>query len=804
MSVISIKPRTALSVAVFCALYGGSQFSTAQVLEETVVTARKKSENLQSVPVTVSAFTETGLANRGINNVAEIGNFTPNVQFDTTSTFAGATSFQAFIRGVGQSDFALNADPGVGLYIDGVYYARAVGSVVDLLDVERVEVLKGPQGTLFGRNSIGGAVSVVTKKPFDEFDFQGEVTIGENNRADVSAVINLPIIPEVLLSSVAFSANNRDGYQQRIAFNEIDNSTGYDPSQNTIPLDQLLVSDFGGGEAPGSIDNETARAKLLWLASDEVEVNISLDYSSIRDAANPTTLIEVDPNYALAGLYNGCIAGLAPAEICQSSAYMDFGGAASQQFYSPQFITGDKDTTYATGANYSNIDAYGSSITVDWDISDSMRLKSISAYRKLDSAFGLDIDGSPLAFDQTSFTMETDQYSQEFQLNGEIGDNLDYTAGFFYFKEDGVQEDFVPIAAGLIQVAGGFEQETEAYAFFGEGDYQLTESWSLNFGIRYTEEEKTLQLDQMSLNPGFFLAQGVPPEAFPREDLRFFGPEEPLDETFDNTSIRLGASWQINDDMFTYFSYSQGFKSGGFTTRLTGPFNPDLIPDNPPANMLTSLNFDEETADNYELGFKSEWMDNMVRVNGAVFWNTYDDIQIVVQRGVSPSNENIAEAEIRGVELEIEAMPTDSININLSFGYLDAQYTEIDTTGSLQSRFAELTKSSSLQNTPEYTASLAFNWMMTDSLYFNANYSYTSEVYNDAINTPLLKEDSIGLLGTSLVYNSTDDHWRTTLGVTNLTDERYIVSGFESGDLGFTNASYNRPREWYLSLAYNY
>lgn len=787
-----------------------AQNAGGMALEEIVVTSRKKSEDLQSTPVAVTAFTENGLENRGITNNLELGLFTPNVVIDNTSAFAGIDTFQAFIRGVGQGDFALNTDPGVGLYIDDVYYARAPAAVTELMDIERIEVLKGPQGTLFGRNSIGGAVHIITKRPSEQFEFKGNVTMGQRDRKEVNGVVNIPLIEDSLYGSVAFRDGSQDGYQTRIPFGGTAGLGGPSSDPTAIPLDQLLVSDFGNGNTLGSKSGSSVRGKLLWLASDNVEVTFIADSTTKHDAANPTTLVEVDPNFALGGLYNACIAGV-PGLPClsnflQTGANAD--GTRPDLQYTPQFITGDIDTTYGTGANYANMENDGLSATVNWQPSDDVTVKSITAYRDVSSTFGLDIDSSPLAFDQTSFILNTEQYSQEFQLTANLTDRFDVASGVYYYKEDGYQSDNVPIAGGLIQAGGGFDHDTEAFAIFGEGNFSLTDNVNLLFGARYTEEEKTLQLDQKNLNTEFSTL-GLNLADLPRPSApEFLGPEQPLKEKFDNTSVRLGINWQVTDDFYTYFTFSQGFKSGGFTTRLTTFFSDALIAaadPNDPA-VLRQLDFGEETSDNFELGFKSNFLDNRIRLNGAIFQNTYEDIQIVVQRGVSPSNENLAEAEINGLELELEAIPTDWLLVNASLGYLDAEYTKIDPAAAplLFNRFGQqITTNTELQNTPEWTGSLALNINLSDALTANLNVSYTSRVENDVFNTPQLSQDDYTLVGASLKYEPSDN-WSVILGGINLTDERYIISGFEAGSLPFTMASYSSPREWYLTVGYSY
>jgi len=775
-------------------------------LENIVVTARKQSEDLQATPVTVSAFTETALVNRGITSNADIGNFTPNVVFDTSSSFAGADTFQAFVRGVGQSDFALNTDPGVGLYVDGVYIARAPGAVLDLLDIERVEVLKGPQGTLFGRNSIGGAVNVITRTPGQEFSFKGEVTFGQRNRMEARGAINVPL-GEKLGASFAFDVDKRDGYQKRIPFG---GTTGLGSTGTAVPtvapLDQILVSDTNNGGRPGAKSGGTVRGKLYWTPSDRLKVTIAADYSSRRDAANPTTLIEVDPNFALGGLYNACIAGV-PIPLCGTSPFLQSGanatGTRPDLQYTGQFITGDRDTTYATGANFSNIDTGGVSATVDFDLTNNISLKSISAYRQLDGRFGVDIDGAPLVFDQTSFVMKTRQYSEELQINAKIGSIFDLTAGAYYFYEDGFQSDNVPIAGGLIQAAGGFDHDTRSYAFFGEGNLHVSDRFTVLFGVRFNQDQKTLYLNQQNLNTAFSTF-GLNLADLPRpSDPRYLDTGERRRKNFDNRSIRAGLNYKLSDDLFAYANYSQGFKSGGFTTRLTTFFSPALIAQASPSdpNVLRSLEFGEEKSDNIEVGVKSTFFDNRVRFNVAAFFNKYKNIQIVVQRGVSPSNENVASAQINGVEAEFEALPADWLSLNATLGYLDAHYSSFDpaTAPLLVNRFGQrITTATRLQNAPEWTASLAANVKFSKAVSLNVNGSYSSRVENDVFNTPQLSQPGYMLMNASLAYQNADG-WSLRAGVENLTNKRYIVSGFEAGALPFVTASYNRPREWYVT-----
>jgi len=841
--IISLSIMALLSTPVFAQGQKKPDKDKTVGLEEIIVTARRVAENLQSTPVTVTAFTRKGLQMRGITDTAEVAAFTPNTTFDTTSTFSGASStFQGFIRGIGQSDFAINTDPGVGVYIDGVYIARTVGSIFKLYDVAQIEVLKGPQGTLFGRNTIGGALNIRTIRPTDTFYFKSSVAYGRFNYVGIDGLANIPIAKN-LYSTIAFSTRREDGYQKRIIFD----GPG---AKNVIPLDRRNVANTNG-LAGGGLNNQSIRGKILWEASDNFETTLSADYSNIKDAAPPGTLIAMgstlqggkgfDTNKLVPGtlltLYNGCLvlskipaaAGF-PAPVCNllpngtTNANADGNPNNNLPTYGSQFLTHNIDQTYATGANFSNINSWGISSISTYQFSENHQFKSITAYRKLDANFGRDIDGSPLTMDQTSFVIEEHQFSQEIQLNGNFfKDRLDYTVGSFYFSEKAKQYDKVPIGGGLLNIAGSNSQDTRSYALFGEVNYEIIPKVKIVFGARYSNERKRLYLDQQNTSNFFGIvfanpATGlIPVDAagntpFPRTNpdgtpnIHFLGPKDRQVANFSNVSIRAGLNWQINDNVYSYFTFSQGFKSGGFTTRLTAPFNPKFdfsVLGVPPAGILKTITFQPETANNYEVGIKADLLDNRLRANFAAFWNNYKGIQIVVQRGITPANENAGDARLRGMELELEAYPTDKLSLVAAFGYIDAEYTYVDPAA------APIVKGSRLQNTPKWTAAVAANYIQPvlkgkGNLTLNVNWSWKSKIYNDAENTPELVQGSVGLLGASLKYAPTDGNWALSLIGRNITNSRFIGSGFNSGGLSFVEATYNRPAEWRLKLDVNF
>ena len=575
-----------------------------RVLEEVVVTAQKRAQNQQDVPIAVQSFTAEALSKRGLTNIAEIGVFTPNAAIDSTSPFSGSTQvLGAFIRGIGQNDFAFNLEPGVGVYIDGVYYARAIGSVVDLLDLEQVEVLKGPQGTLFGRNTIGGALNITTRDPSDTFGYKGEFTTGRFSRADIRGAVDIPLVEGKLLSQVAFSSKNRDGYHRRLGF----------PGTFVTDVGRFI----GSGEEEfysrqGNANTDTVRAKLKWIPNDQVDVLLSVDYSNTDEQAAPNTLIDTfpnapDPGNGLLGFFhNTCISAPANAvaPFCDAQRAV-VGGAIGgvnldgtntndRLVYGDQFITGDRDTSFGRGANHSKSESKGASLTVDWAITDQVNLKSITAWRSIDTFFGTDIDGAPQVINDTSFEMDQSQFSQELQFSGVALDaRLDWLVGLYYFEEDGSLVDYPIFGGGLVQIFGPNDLDNQAWAVFTHANYSITEQFSVTAGLRYTSEDKEFEGRQQDLN-AFASFIGLPPQAFPDpNDFTLYFPPGTNKRSFDNVTAKLGAEFRLNDNILTYASFSEGFKSGGWTTRATLP-------------ILEAPEFDEEAATTYEIGWKSE------------------------------------------------------------------------------------------------------------------------------------------------------------------------------------------------------
>ncbi len=825
----------------------GSAALAQPALEEVTVTAQRREENIQNVPIAVSALTAQALETKGISDVAQITNFIPNVHLDNSAPFSGSTSvLSAYVRGIGQDDFAFNLDPGVGIYVDGVYYARTVGSNVDMLDVERIEVLKGPQGTLFGRNTIGGAVNIVTQQPSNEFKWKGEVTGGDFRRFDVRGAVNLPLIADTLLANVAFSSKTRDGYQNRVPF---DAGSSYITDGATA----FRAVGYDSSNKEGKQNEQNARGKLLWKPSDAVAITFAADYTNVDQSATPTTLLKAvsdpaDPTAAFGAFYNTCIntpaavlnsintapAGAPPVfglnttnGICgprgvpgQPSmgrvAGTAIGGVNADADptnnrlpFDNRFISPDIDRTYATGNSFSRISNQGFAATIAWQLADNLSVKSITAYRDLHWAVGMDLDGSPIDLFQTSFAMSQHQTSEELQLSGLAWDSrLNWLVGAYYFMEGGWLEDDVTFPAGLLQIYGPNHLKTDTYAAFTHLNFKLTDRWGLTLGMRYTHEKKEFEGFQHDLNGFNYKISGHDPNnpadvlalgfENPADPLRYF-PSGTQHQSYNDYSPRAGVEFHPADDMMLYTSFSKGFKSGGWTTRLSNPVCP---PSTPPAVVpnpaCIAPSFGPEKAKTYEVGVKSELFNRRVLLNGAVFYTDYKGIQLNFQEGVSPTIRNAGDARIKGAELEFQGLLTEQLTIASSVGYIDAYYTRIDP------RTVGTQLSSSLPKTPDLTFNFSptYKWRLANEaqLTFNVDYTHTAALYNDALNTPLLKRPDSENINASVTFTGSSGAWDVVVGGTNLSDDRYITTGQDQSAGGVIFGTYNPPRQWFATV----
>jgi iron complex outermembrane receptor protein len=797
--------------------HGGTNAPTE--LEEVVVTAQKRSESIQQVPIAITAFSESTLRAKGITDIHGLSALTPNVNLDQGSPFSGSNSvLSASIRGIGQDDFAFNLDPGVGVYVDGVYFARTVGANQSLLDVERIEILKGPQGTLFGRNTIGGAISIVTRTPGSEFSIQTQATGGSYNRRDVSVLADIPLAAS-LLSTITVATQYQDGYQRRIPY----------PSPTPYVSDPVGALHSSGTETfdtQGGTNQQTVRAKVVWKPADSLTATIAGDWTHTNQPSTASTVLQTVTQFSQGGtfgpFFNDCLLGLPPATalICGPRGVVgtplwqaNLNPATTRLLYGSAVThTGNIDTTYANGQNFDKLDSYGAAITVDWDVNSTFKFRSITGSRRLHWTSGLDADGSPIDFFELSFAEGQHQFSQELQLIGDLFDSkLKLVAGLYYFDEGGYIHDFVTFGGGLLQVDGPNELETRSYAAYLHADYKVTDKIGLTLGGRFSEDRKTFTGGQQDLNGFVYKVStcypynasasliGAPANLTCQQVLGYPNPNNPLQvypygenhQNFNEFTPTLGAQYHFTDEVMAYVSYAKGFKTGGWTTRLEVPL--------PPGSPAPS--FGPETDRTYELGLKSEWFDRQLIVNAATFLSHYDGIQLTYQISSSPVTQNAGNADIKGVELEVQSLLNSHFSLSGNIGYLDAKYTEIN-------QYALAYTGRSLPKTPRLKFSLSpdvhTHLPNGATLRLGVDYTHTSEMFNDVQNTPLLSRPKVDMFNASTAIVAPNGRVTFTVGGTNLTDRRYVTTGQPQVAGGVVFGTYNAPREWYATIGFKY
>jgi iron complex outermembrane recepter protein len=829
-------------------------------LAEVVVTAERRAENIQSVPIAVTAFTADTLQSRNLTNIQTLGSLSPGVNLDAGAPFSGDRSvLSASIRGVGQDDFAFNLNPAVGVYLDGVYLARTIGANQNLLDVDRVEILKGPQGTLFGANTEGGAISIVTHTPGNEEKFTAQATGGSFDRRDFAFTGDIPIIKDTLLSTVTVSSQVRNGYVNLVSYPQ-NTPMGSEPfvvdPQTAYPKSGYQTSDNYGG-----YNVQTIRGKLLWNVSDKLTITTTADWTHQDQTALPYTVLAVyNGNLGastFSSLYNLCISNNAatlPAAIAAEHGPPVFGlacanprahvpglstggaallgagyvggpagpfnyanvaagipylGSNSPRLYFDYAATdtGNIDTTYANGPDFARQDAFGGSVTANYELSDDLSLKSISGYRQIAWLTGTDLDGTPETLQEVTDHQHQWQVSQEFQVLGKaFGDKLNYVAGLYYFEEAGYVHDFVPFESLLYVYDFQNDVNNKNEAAFFHADYKLTDQIGFTAGGRYTDVQEEFIGGQGDLNN--FPVGGTP--------LRYFPPGDNSQSwhIFDPT---VGAQYHFNSDVMAYLSWGKGFKAGGWTTRLSSP--------------ITSANqaqFSPEYTKTWELGLKSTWFEQRLRANAALFYTDYDGIQLNIQQGISPVYTNAGNAKIKGAEIELQSIVGHGLSLNFSGSYIDAYYTYVNpnanipqsilpdgttvcpvTVGTIGQAICGVKSGGSqldaqLPKTPKYKLSL---FPMYDvglpndaTMRFLADFTYTAQMFNDALNTPELRRPATRMFDASIHYISPTDLYDVAFGGTNLTDDRFITVGSPNTGAGEVGGTYNEPREWYLQI----
>jgi iron complex outermembrane receptor protein len=713
-------------------------------LEEVVVTARKRTESLQDTPLSVSVFSESEIFARAIDSITDLGHASPNVIIDAGASASGSNAASTiFIRGVGQTDFTLSLDPGVGVYVDGVYYGQQVGTALDFLDLERVEILRGPQGTLFGRNTIGGAINILTKQPVSEFGGRLNLTIGSDERIEASGSVNIPL-SENLHSKLSIAVRNRDGYVDRVG--------------SDIEL--------------GDDDSVSGRGTVLWSPTQDLEVVFSADYTREREEVAPEVLVDVNEAAPIPFFHNF---------LKGPPCFPPPGSTTDPNCFNDQWVPPDPFTEYGTFDSVSELDLWGLALTATWTF-DSLTFRSITAYREFDSFFSIDNDHSPLTIVQFTSDFESEQFTQELQLLGtSLADRLNWLVGLYYYDESAADRNPVDFSIGSLEVGG--DLDVTSYAAFAHATYSLTNKLDVTLGIRYTDEEKVRDPNSFFTSP-FILGPTLilPPGTY-------LVPPEPVKIQADASTPLANLTYHWIDELMTYISYSEGFKGGGFTDRVAFP-----VPETP--------TFDPEEVESYEVGIKSSFFNNRLRLNVAGFFVDYTNIQILVATAIAPVTQNAAAGEVKGFEIEFQGLLTDNLELSGGLGYIDAEYTRIDPLAT------EISIENEFPKTPDWSANLSASYELLlpggGTLTPRLDWSYRDAVFNDALNDPRVRQESFHLLNASLRFANPTEKWGISLSGRNLTDEEYILNGKSNGAQGIVTAIYARPAEWNLSFYVNF
>jgi iron complex outermembrane receptor protein len=756
-------------------------------LSDIVVTAQRRSTNLQQTPISITALTSEALRERSVNDVSGVTDSTPNVQLVTSSQASGGSNFaQLFIRGVGQTDFYITKDPAVGLYVDGVYLARAPGALLQLLDVERVEVLRGPQGTLFGKNTAGGALSIITKRPEGEFSGVAELQAGNYGRRNVAGSFEVPLVQDRLFLRATGLSQHQDGYYERLQAGPIDGRT-----------------------ADGnSVNAHSGRLTLRWTPLNNLDVSLSADGTLQRQTATDYQAISIVNDPPNIQLYNQVV--LAPR------------GA----LYDRRFVAPRPWTTYSTTPSYNNTDVWGSSGTISWDLG-PVQLKSISAYRSLRAAARTDADGTPfdiVASDGVVITQQ--QISQELQLTGNAFDRrFNYVVGLWYFQEKAEDRQSSRQLVGLFEALEGAADRSIAapggmaascpsdamamclggvgnpanarfdlsrnflrtlrgrsYAAFGQGSFKILEALSITAGVRISREEKTFTFE----------------ETRPlQNDESSFGLLK-VEPSWNVFTPRIGVEYHFTPALMAYASYAWGFKAGGITGR---PTRADLFRAFNPERLIT-----------YELGAKSEWFDHRLRLNVAAFFSQYRDIQITTNTTDAQGmfvrlEQNAGNGTIKGFEAEATFAPVRALNVSAAVGYTDFGFSSLlPQTG--PAGMSAITLDSQLPYTPKLTAAFAVSYRLDMGsggfLTPRVDLDYSSGYYVDIPNTQAIAQGRFALVNARLAYSPRSMKWEAYVASTNLANAAIVGSGVYGVSNGSQVVSYRPPRMIFAGARFNF
>jgi iron complex outermembrane receptor protein len=726
-----------------------------EALEVISVTAQKRSQSIQDVPISMSAFSEDTLNNIGANDFSDLTALVPSL-----SVVGGSDAFPiTYIRGIGTNDTSIGADPSIGVYIDGVYASRLGGALTELLDVERVEILKGPQGTLFGRNSIGGAISIITKKPSEFLEGTFRVSLANFSTQKTSAVVNIPLVDDSLYAKLFGSLSKSDGWQT----NTLSDQNGYQE------------------------DRTNGGVKLTWLVNDEVEMNLSNTWSSYNDTAGyveniasalPTSILttNITDNQAVNG-------GLDP-----------FGNAANNR---------------QAGVPLYDRVLREHWLDVTWEINSELSLTSLSSYRKYTTESAREYDGTEFFLGENIQSIESSEsVGQELRLSFN-SERFFWVVGTSLHKEK-ADLDFVLGLADLGAFTGTpfntaspfFENsltssETDSFAIFGDATKALTDDMNLTIGARYSSDTKSMNYKNGLHEQGAAALGGlgliVPtPIQFIDENGQVDPSGLSLEDEWNDFSPRIVLDYKI-DNSLIYASVTKGYKSGAFNSypAPNAALGFRVAPES--RNSVSP-----ETVVNYELGFKSTMLNKDLTLNGSFYYMDYQDLQIFQVVGGITRLENAGKALSNGFELDGRYNVSKDLTVLFNATWMDSEFKDYIVSG-------EDLSGTSLLFTPTFSGGVSIDYNKNiegiGELRSFVTYSYKGE----HLLASGIEQDPYFLLNAKISLLSDNDKWEVALFGNNLTDEAFLtnIAGLLS-QFGFTGAYRNAPRTFGASLTYRF
>lgn len=761
-------------------------------IEEVVVTARKREEQSQDVPVAITALSDE-LFSSTIRELRDINGYAPNVDFgENGSRGGGGGAVQ--IRGISATRTDDNSfDSPIGVMIDGIYLGSLAGQNLENFDLERVEILRGPQGTLFGKNTVGGVIHVIRSRPTGELGARTRLTIGDNGFRELNLVGNAPIMQDTLALKLFGNVSEDNGFIKNVTIGGHSAKKDYKNYGAT-----LLFTPVDAFEATLTIEKFKDEGSL-----DAFHTNYNAAGGVIPFSGNPNDTNFFDTNAAAPGNQGFLNCALFPT-TCRTSTKR------------PKVAENNTE-------NEALLDTDAYTLNMSYDLNENIQIVSITGYRKQEEYRIFDFDGSAAPFITIERFNDYDQFSQELRVDGTY-ENVKFSVGGHLWNSEFTQDWItggrfwatlfgavaynpalygackaraftVACDSGLTQIETGgdvnqilFEtQETDSIAFFGQVDYTFLEKFTATAGIRYTKEKKDFTAGQAYLTN------------VARSRLRNFPEYTNLKRTWKDASLKLGLSYQINDDALAYVSYSEGFHSGGFfgVNQNIRDFNRDQ--------------YDPEYGKSWEASIKSQWLDNHLRVNATLFLNKFTDKQessVQVDndtKTVATVFDNVADAEYKGFEIETQYVFNEYFRAFVNYGYLDAKYKSFFTDINASDGKTIIVDASFLKprNAPDMTLGIGGTVSIpagAGSVELFAKYAFIDEVEGSLVNAPLGQVDSRKDVTASIGYYA--EQWSVSVFGRNLTNERFelfipIATLFAVGNV-------NRPRFFGVEAKYDF